>query len=178
MKAVTKSGKQLLATARSDFLWVRSWTRCEAGLSAGEERGGKEPCPAPSGCILGTASCSLSVSKCPFPLSTAAMELRSGPPSAHQPPKQGWDPRSPAQGQVWWAAERCQGFLGWGWERIPHTVGQPRMSSPPGIEQSHVPMSRAEWGHPNTAPAPFLSAHCHPSGLDTAHGRQLMNLPA
>lgn len=166
-----------MATARSDFLWVRSWTRCEAGLSTGEERGGKEPCPAPSGCTLGTASCSLSVSKCPFPLSTAAVELRSGPPSAHQPPKQGWDPRSPAQGQVWWAAERCRGFLGWGWEHIPCMVGQSGTSPLPGVELSCVPVSRAEWGHPNTAPAPFSFCSLPPFGL--GHGpRQAADEPA
>lgn len=45
LKAGTEAGKQLLATALSDFLWVRSWAQCETGLSAGEESREKSPFP-------------------------------------------------------------------------------------------------------------------------------------
>ena len=133
LKAGTKAGKQLLATARSDFLWVRSWTQCEAGLSAGEESREKSPFPQHLPALL-----VLPFQNASFPrLQWLRRCIQSSPLSA---PNIGPKASAPTPGLL-----RAMGLNG-----AAHQAGNQSRSWGHfllGVGQSHVPMRRAEWVH-------------------------------
>lgn len=133
LKAGTKAGKQLLATARSDFLWVRSWTQREAQRWGGEQ--GKEPFPAASACTLGAA-----FPKCLFPSPAVAAAVHSEYSSPLSAPNIGPRASAPTPGLL-----RAMGL-----KEAAHQAGNQSGSWGHlllGVGQSHVPMRRAEWVH-------------------------------